>query len=243
MASLRVHVLQHSELAPPGTVLDWLKARGHAATLVRLYGGDSLPTAVETDWLIVLGGEMNVDDTAQFPFLVEEKKLLREAIAAKKTCLGLCLGGQLLAQSLGAAVKKNPDWEVGWHTVHFGGGVGNGPGHSAAAGPDSRLMVFQWHQDTFDLPADGVRVATNRVTENQGFMFGDRVVGLQFHPEVNEEWVKAKVEKTDPMPEGAHVQTKEQILEGVIFATPLRKWFYDLLGRLETITAGAAKRT
>jgi GMP synthase-like glutamine amidotransferase len=229
MASLRVHVLQQTESTPPGSVLDWLKSRGHAATLVRVFAGDSLPSVDETDWLIICGGDFNVDETEKYPFLVQEKKLIHDAIAKKKTLLGLCLGGQLLAQSLGAAVKPNTEWEVGWHTVHFG-----------QSGAD-RLMVFQWHQDTFDLPTGAIRVATNRITENQGFAFGDNIVGLQFHPEATEEWVTECANDPD-MPAGAHVQTKEQILEGMIFLTPLRKWFFDLLQRLETITVAHSKK-
>lgn len=221
--ALRVHVLQQTESTPPGSVLDWLKVRGHAATLVRVYAGDALPTVDETDWLIVCGGSMNVDDTDKFPYLAEEKKLISQAIAAKKTCLGLCLGGQLLAQALGASVRKNTEWETGWHTVHLG------PSQT------ERLMVFQWHEDTFDLPDGAVRVATNRITENQGFAFGDTIVGLQFHPEATEEWIRQRAGETNP-PSGAHVQTAEQILEGLIFLTPMRKWFFDLLQRLETIT-------
>ena len=231
MRSLRVHVLQHAESTPPGSVLDWLKAKGHAATVVRLFNGDSLPNVDETDWLILLGGSMNVDQTDEFPFLVEEKRLIHAALEKKITCLGLCLGGQLLAQSLGATIKKNSEWEVGWHTVHFGNG----------STPESRLTVFQWHQDTFDLPAGATRVATNRMSENQGFAFGEGVVGLQFHPEATEDWVKAKTSEDQILPSGAHVQTKEQMLAGVIFLTPLRKWFFDLLNRLEQITINQKK--
>ncbi len=231
MASLRVHVLQHSESTPPGSVLDWLKAKGHAATVVRLFNGDSLPTVDETDWLIVLGGKMSVDDEPQYPWLAAEKELLRAAVARKVTCLGLCLGGQLLAQTLGAAVRKHTEWEVGWHTVHFG----------QATGPDSRLMVYQWHEDTFDLPEGAVRVATSRTTENQGFAFGANIIGLQFHPEATEEWVRSHVEESVVLPTGSHVQTKEQIADGLIFLTPLRKWFFDLLNRLEQITVTSKK--
>ena len=227
--ALRVHVIQQSEKTPPGSVLDWLKTRGHAATLVRLHTGDSLPLVDETDWLILLGGSMNVDEIDQYPYLIEEKKLIAEAIAAKKTCLGLCLGGQLLAQSLGAAVTKNTEWEVGWHTVHLG------PSQA------ERHMVFQWHQDTFALPKGATRVATNRITENQGFFYGDNIVGLQFHPEATEEWVRQCA--SEPLPTGAHVQTAEQIIDGLIFLTPMRKWFFDLLQRLETITVARARQT
>jgi GMP synthase-like glutamine amidotransferase len=227
--ALRIHVLQHTDTSGPGSVLEWLKTKGHASTIVRLHKGDALPSVDETDWLIVMGGSMNVDDVADHPWLAEEKKLLKEAIAAKKTCFGICLGGQLLAQALGAEVKKHEHWEVGWHTVHFG------------AGADSRLMAFQWHQDTFGLPEGAVRVATNRITENQAFAYGDNVVGLQFHPEATEEWVRYCADGDD-LPQGPHVQTKDQILEGLVFLTPLKKWLYELLTRLETITVQKTKK-
>lgn len=227
MPALRVHVLEHAESTPPGTVLDWLKSKGHAATIVRLWNGDSLPAIEETDWLILLGGPMNVDQVDEYPWLAEEKLLLKAAVEKKIACLGLCLGGQLLAQALGGEVKKNTEWEAGWHTVHFG----------ATAAPDSRLMVFEWHEDTFTLPPGAVRVATNRTSENQGFAFGDRVVGLQFHPEATEDWIRSKIEEGTVMPVGSHVQTREQIVDGLIFLTPLKKWFFDLLGRLELIAS------
>lgn len=223
--SLRIHVLQHTDTSVPGSVLDWLKARAHASTIVRLHHGDALPSVDETDWLIILGGSMNVDDVQEHPWLAPEKRLLKEAIAAKKTCLGICLGGQMLAQTLGAEVKKHEHWEVGWHTVIFGN----------SAQPEDRMMAFQFHQDTFSLPEGAKRVATNRITENQGFTYGENVVGLQFHPEATEEWVKDRAAEV-PYPEGAHVQTPAQLVEGVVFITPMKKWLFDLLNRLETIT-------
>lgn len=226
--SLRIHVLQHTDTTLPGNVLEWLKQKGHASTIVRMHKGDALPTIDDTDWLIVLGGSMNVDDTNEFPWLIEEKKLLKDAIAAKKTCFGICLGGQLLAQILGATVKKHEHWEVGWHTVHFGSGA------------ESRLMTFQWHQDTFSLPEGAVRVGTNHITENQAFAYGDNVVGLQFHPEATEDWVRYCASDKD-LPEGPHVQSTEQILEGIVFITPMKKWLFDLLNRLETITTQKLK--
>ncbi|MES2962348.1 MAG: type 1 glutamine amidotransferase [Bdellovibrionota bacterium] len=229
MQKLRVHVLQHSDDTPPGTVVEWLTARGHDFKLVKLQNGDALPRLGETDWLIILGGGMNVDEVEKYPFLTAEKALLKEAIATKKTCLGLCLGGQLLAQALGAEVKRHAHWEVGWHGLHLG------------SGPESRLIVFQWHQDTFDLPAGSHLVATNSITENQAFAFGENIIGVQFHPEATEEWVRECAADTD-YPVGPHVQPAEQVLEGIVFLVPMKKWFFTLLERMEATATKAANK-
>lgn len=218
---MRIHVLQQSEGTPPGSVLEWLSNKGHAHHIVHLYKGDRLPSLDETDWLIILGGAMNVDEVDKHPWLLDEKEFLKQAIVAKKTCLGLCLGGQLLSQVLGGTVQPHTEWEVGWHPVILG--------------QDYRMTVFQWHQDTFSIPEGAVRVATNRTCENQGFAYGDNVVGLQFHPEATEEWIRSCVEDKD-QPSGAHVQKADQIMENMIFLHPMKKWFFDLLDRMEAVT-------
>lgn len=223
MQKLRVHVLQHSNETPPGTVVEWLQARRHDFEVVKLHEGGSLPRLNETDWLIVLGGGMNVDDLHSHPWLADEKTFLKEAVAAKKTCLGLCLGGQLLAQVLGGSVRKHEHWEVGWHGIHLG------------SSPEARLMVFQWHQDTFELPPGASLVATNSITTNQAFAYGDNVIGVQFHPESTEAWVRECAADTD-YPTGPHVQAPDQVLEGLVFLTPMRKWFFTLLERMEVQT-------
>jgi GMP synthase-like glutamine amidotransferase len=220
---MNIAVLQHSKGTPPGTLLDWIKEKGRSYQLVKLHEGDALPKLSDVHMVVVLGGPMNVDDVEKHPWLRDEKEFLRQAIAAQKTCLGLCLGGQLLAQVLGATVKKHTHWEVGWHPVFFG--------HEGA----DRLMVFQFHQDTFDIPQGATRIATNRICENQGFIFGRNVVGLQFHPEASEEWVReCATEK--PYPEGQHVQPVDQVIEDIVFITPMRKWFFSLLDRMESVT-------
>ena len=229
---LRIHIIQNSPDTPAGSVLEWLKPKGHAVTIVEAYKGDALPTVSDTDWLIILGGSMNVDEIEAHPWLTGVKSLLKSAIEHKTTCLGLCLGGQLLAQSLGAKVKKHDHWEVGWH------GISLGSDHVEGI---SRLMVFQWHQDTFELPANATRVATNKITENQAFMYGENVIGLQFHPEATEEWIRECGEEVN-YPIGPHVQPKEQLLEGLVFIHPMRKWFFSLLERMEsTASSHSAK--
>ena len=234
MSKLCIHVLQHSEGTPPGSLLEWGKMRGHELKVVQVYKGDPLPGLSDTDWLIILGGPMNVDDTHEHVWLAGEKALIKHAVEKKKPCLGLCLGGQLLAQALGGAVRKHEHWEVGWHTII----LGSSPEPTRQS---ERLTVFQFHQDTFDLPPGAVRVAANKITENQAFAFGDHVVGLQFQPEATEEWVKECSEEKD-YPSGPHVQTPEQLMEGVVFITPMKKWFFTLLDRMESIAKVKASR-
>jgi GMP synthase-like glutamine amidotransferase len=234
---MRIVILQHSPSTPPGSILDWVAAQSGntlkpsavvpTQRVIELFNNDPLPEVESFDWVISLGGPMNADQIVEHPWLESEKKFLREAVAAKKICLGICLGSQLLAQVLGGSVTALGSWEAGWHAVTIGS--------------DTRLMVFQWHQDGFSLPPRATLVATNKICENQGFMFGDRVVGLQFHPEATEEWVKECT--LDPnQPSGPHVQATESMLTDCIFIHPMRKWFFELLDRLNQLPI-AAKET
>lgn len=133
--------------------------------------------------LVVLGGAMNVDDADKHPFLESEIDWLRRALVDDVPVLGICLGAQLVAAALGARVWHLPDKEIGWREVTL----------EPAAGDDRLLRhyreptptVFQWHGDTFDLPAGAVRLATSDECANQAFRYGDRAWALQFHPEVN----------------------------------------------------------
>lgn len=217
---MRIRVLQHTLDTPPGSVLQWLEAKKLDWKVDRLFEGEPVPKADEVDWAISLGGAMNCDEDHLYPFLAEEKKLLAEMVEKRKAVLGLCLGGQLLARALGASVRQHEGWEVGWHPLQVSSG--------------ERLVAFQWHQDTFDLPEGARRIATNPFCPNQGFMFGSTAVGLQFHPEATEEWI-ASCLQNENFPSGPFVQTRERILDEIGFLSPLRKWFFSLLDQMERV--------
>jgi GMP synthase (glutamine-hydrolysing) len=227
LTAMRIRLLQHSPEVPPGSVLEWLDSKSLPYKLDRLYAGEPLPSVDEADWLIALGGEMNCDDEAAFPFLSDEKRLLAQAVEQNKAVLGLCLGGQILARALGAEVRQHDGWEVGWHPIQVA---------SAA-----RIVAFQWHQDVFDLPAGAQRIASNQFCQNQGFLFGAGAVGLQFHPEATEEWILACAQ-SPAYPAGPHVQPPEQIVGEIGFLPPLRKWFFSLLEQMEHVARAAAAR-
>ncbi len=222
MKVLRISILVHGPGSRPDAIAEWAFDRGHAADLRYLFRGDVLPELADFDWLISTGGPMNCHQDEAYPFLGSETQLIAQAIAAGKGVLGLCLGAQLMARALNAPVKKNDHWEVGWHPVEI-----NDPKLGKAT-----LTAFQWHQDTFELPEDALLVATNSATRNQAFRVSDRVVGIQFHPEAIHQWVQECA--IDPeYPEGPFVQTRSEVVQGLIHQPAMNYWFRGLLQQIE----------
>ncbi len=97
-----------------GHIDSWIRRRGHRLTLSRLYEGAKLPDPEAFDRLVILGGPMNIHEEAAYPWLVEEKALIRAALAAGKSAVGICLGAQLLADGLGSRVYAGSHGEIGW---------------------------------------------------------------------------------------------------------------------------------
>jgi GMP synthase-like glutamine amidotransferase len=231
---LRAHVLQHVPFEGPANVAAWLRARGAAISCTRLFAGEAPPEVDAFDWLVVMGGPMNVDEEARHPWLAGEKRLIERAIAEERRVLGICLGAQLIARALGAKVTRNRHAEIGWFPVERVSGA-----EQSAAGRalPARAEVFHWHGDTFALP-DGARaLARSAACEQQGFAYGERVLALQFHPEILREGVTALIEhaKADLVP-GPFVQAPEAMLaDDARFAR-----MEPLLGRLlDAFAAGA----
>jgi len=141
--------------------------------------------------LIVMGGPMNVNETGQHPLLAAEVDWIRAAIDAGLPTLGICLGSQLIAKSLGARVYAGAAKEIGWYAVDTTPEAADDPLFSAWR---PRETVFQWHGDTFELPSGAVRLASSPLYENQAFRFGEKTYGLQFHIEVTAAMVRQWVE-------------------------------------------------
>jgi GMP synthase (glutamine-hydrolysing) len=137
--------------------------------------------------LVVLGGPMNVDEVQKHPFLGDEILWIRQAVEAGIPLLGICLGSQLLAKAFGARVYPNRIKEIGWYPLELT------PAASVDrlfAGCSQSLTVFQWHGDTFDLPADAVHLAQGSLCCNQAFRIGLTTYGLQFHIEMTGEMIE-----------------------------------------------------
>lgn len=173
----RVQVLQHVAFEDPGAITPWLEQRGHHIRTSHLYRGDLLPAVSDLDWLIIMGGPMGVHDEAELPWLGAEKAFIRACIDNGKTVLGICLGAQLIANVMGADVRRNAETEIGWFPVSA---VGS---HPLAKLFSDSPTVFHWHGDTFAIPANAEHLCRSTACENQAFLLGEKVLGLQFHLE------------------------------------------------------------
>jgi GMP synthase-like glutamine amidotransferase len=191
MSSFRICSLEHAEAEGAGKIAEWAVRRGHPLRVVRLDRGEALPGLADFDMLVIMGGAMNVYQDRDYPWLPRERALVAEAIQAGKVVLGICLGAQMTADALGARVVQNPVKEIGWFPVR------KCVSHELFAGFPEECTVFQWHGDTFAIPAGAVRIAESAACQNQAFVYGDRVVGLQFHVEVSPEAVRGFLEGAD----------------------------------------------
>jgi GMP synthase (glutamine-hydrolysing) len=132
--------------------------------------------------LVIMGGPMGVYEKEKYSFLKMELRFIKKCLAARKPVLGICLGAQLVAHALGAAVYPNRKKEIGWYPLEL---TAEGRRDALFRSFPRRPTVFQWHGDTFDLPRGAVHLARSFLCRHQAFRFRDAVYGLQFHVEVD----------------------------------------------------------
>ena len=207
---MRVHYFQHAPFEGLASIAEWLSDFGHTVSSTQWWMDGTAPARDSFDWLIVMGGPMGVNDEAEYPWLVEEKRCIDRAIRDGRRVLGVCLGAQLVAAALGARVYPNDKKEIGWHPVRRTA--------EALVSPFGRIMpeeamVFHWHGDTFDLPAGAVHVAESKACRNQAFAYGDKVLALQFHLETTPAFAHALVRHcASELVAAPYIQTATEIL-------------------------------
>ena len=179
----KVLVFQHVAYEPLGTLDPRLRREGFRIRYVNFARHPHAAPAIDGyDALVVLGGPMNVDESAQHPHLRHEVRVIRDALDRGRPVLGICLGAQLLAHALGARVGRAPEPEIGWYEVRKSSAATDDPllGHF-----DDVERVFQWHGDAFELAPGATHLASSERCPNQAFRIGDAAWGLQFHLEVD----------------------------------------------------------
>ncbi|SHG23289.1 GMP synthase-Glutamine amidotransferase [Dysgonomonas macrotermitis] len=208
--SLKIHCLQHVSFEGIGYIETWANKNNHKLTFSHLYKGDPLPALTEFDWLIIMGGPMNIYEEEKYPWLIAEKQFIKESIKSDKTVLGFCLGSQLIADVLGAKVSRNKEIEIGWFPISL---TKAGEKNLLFEGLDVNNPVFHWHGDTFDIPTKCDHIASSIGCTNQAFIYKKNVIGFQFHLEVTPESIKDMVQNgKEELVKGAYIQSKSEIL-------------------------------
>lgn len=227
---LRLHYLQHVSFEGLGQIRPWAESAGAAITATRLDQGQPLPGMNAFDLLVIMGGPMSTNETDRYPWLKNEKQFIRNAVDAGKAILGVCLGAQLIADTLGANVYPNDHREIGWFEIQRTAAAAN---HSIGDCLPPRIKVFHWHGDTFDLPQGALRIARSAACRNQGFVLRDRVLGLQCHIETTPDSLQALIANShDDLKPGPYVQSSAAMGSENRYFGPNHKVLNAILGRL-----------
>jgi GMP synthase-like glutamine amidotransferase len=180
-----IAVFRFSPTEGPAHFAQWLDAAALPWQLFAIDEGDTVPSdARDYSGIGMMGGPMSVNDA--LAWIDPLSQLLRDAVAHDVPVIGHCLGGQLLAQALGARVRRADVPEIGWIDVQSVDAIAR----NAWFGGNDKFTPFQWHYDVFDLPAGATRVLTNAFNPNQAYVLGDRHIGFQCHIEMTQDLVE-----------------------------------------------------
>ena len=208
---MKLHYIQHVAFEGLANIEQWAAGHGWDISGTHLYRMEKLPDPNGLDWLVVMGGPMNIYEEKEYPWLVAEKKFIREAIQKNKVVLGICLGAQLIADVLGGKVTRNRCKEIGWYPVTL---RAEGRDSVPFRGLPDEFMALHWHGDTFALPPGAAMLAESKACSAQAFSYnGGRVLGLQFHLESSVISVGALMENcSNELVDGEYIQNADVIM-------------------------------
>ncbi len=163
---MRIHSFEHVPFEDLAQIGVWAENQGYKLSRTRFYANEQLPALSELDWLVVMGGPMNIYEEDRYPWLAQEKAFIGEAISQGKLVLGICLGAQLIADVLGGPVSRNQYKEIGWLPVSLRAAASSSPlFHNFP----SEFIAFHWHGDTFAAPSRGSRRCLQLRLRQSGF--------------------------------------------------------------------------
>lgn len=220
----------HVPFEGPGKIADWIAENGHSLHYTRFYDGDDLPDASSVDMLVIMGGPMDVFDFHIHPWMEDEIEWVKAFIGTGKAVLGICLGAQIIASALGKEVYPGPHKEIGWHNLQFFPSLGD---FKICKDLPATRKVFHWHGDTFNIPEGATRIAGSQAFPNQGFIYANHVVALQFHLELTPESLMELVDNCrDELVEGPFIQSEKEILSEKKSFEPNHQVLYHFLDYL-----------
>jgi len=207
---MNIHYLQHVPFEDLAHIKVWAKSKKHKITCTKLFNNEVLPKNINFNFLIIMGGPMNVYEEKKYPWLIAEKKFIEKAIKKDKFVLGICLGAQLIAEVLGAKITKNKFKEIGWFEINKTKSAKNS---LIFKNLPEKFMGFHWHGDTFEIPRNCLHLAASNACKNQAYEYNKKVLGLQFHLEVTSQSITKLIKNcSKELVAGKYIQKKEEML-------------------------------
>ena len=225
-----VVIIRHHEGDLHDLATTHLEQNGYRVSHCYPFNGEATPELNDhTAGTIVMGGAQNVSQIEQHPYLALECDWISRCIQAQLPVVGICLGAQLLAHTLGATVKPHRSGicEFGYTEIS--------PTDQAGHWFDTSAHMVEAHFEEFDLPAGAVPLATGEHFSNQAFRVGETAFGLQFHPEVSDvmfsEWQAADWAKEFMRTPGAQPHD-QQTRDNRLHSKAQAAWFHEFLDKL-----------
>ena len=189
--SKNIIILQHIPIETPGYILDLMKIDKFNITTIELDQGEKIPDNLSSyDAMFCMGGPMDTWMEETYPWLIDEKKKIREyVINLKKPFLGFCLGCQLLGEVLGGQVVKSNPAEIGILDIHMNS---NKNFDKLFSEYPEKIKALQWHSyevTELEKNNDVKILASSPTTKYQIFKYMDHAYGIQFHIEIKEDTV------------------------------------------------------
>ena len=185
---MKVIVLQHIKIEDPGFIKDLMIKDGAELTTIELDEGETIPNDLSTfDAMFCMGGPMDTWMEKDYPWLVDEKKKIKEfVVGLKKPYLGFCLGCQLLGEVIGGKVAKTNNPEIGMLNINFSENKKNDPLFSKFP---EKITSLQWHSyevQGLENNENVTLLASSPETKYQIFKYQSHAYGIQFHIEVKD---------------------------------------------------------
>ena len=185
---MEIIILQHIKIEDPGYIKDLMLSDGFNLTTIELDEGNTIPEDLSKfDAMFCMGGPMDTWMVKKYPWLVNEKKMIKNFVVdLKKPFLGFCLGCQLLGEVVGGTVKKSDPAEIGILDVDFS--ISKKQDIIFSSFPD-KIKALQWHSYEvigLEKNKDITLLASSQTTKYQIFKYKKYAYGIQFHIEIKD---------------------------------------------------------
>ena len=226
---MRAHCIMNIPFEGPGYISDWMVQRGVSMRIWKLYENPAVPRAEDVDLLVVMGGPMNIYEEDKYPYLVGEKELIKACIRQHKKVLGICLGAQLIADALDRKVFRNNEKEIGWFQLVL---EKDARGNEILSAFPETIIPFHWHGETFDLPEGAALLGSSEACQNQGFIYEDHVLALQFHLEITAQIIEGLLAHvSDELTKDPYVNSIQEIRKGLEHCPANREILFHTLDK------------